>query len=139
MLKNYIYLTIIALIVISCSKPNIIGNWRVSQETLFDGIENSVGMNQYYEKEMKEKLASKIAENTTYSFLDNGTLNIQTLSVSDSVEYNLSGSWKTLDSEHVEIIGPDKIAKKYKFKIDNNFLILENLSDASVKFILEKK
>ena len=139
MLKKYIYLTIIALIFISCSKPTLVGDWRVSDETLFNGIENSFDMNYYYEKEMKDKLASKVSENTIYSFLDNGALQIQVLSIFDSIKYSLSGSWKVLGSDLIEVAGPDKVIKKYKFKINNDLLALEDLSDSSLKFILERK
>ena len=138
MLKKYIYLTIIPLILISCSKPTIVGDWKLSQETLFKGIENPAKMDYYYDLELKEKLASQISENTVYSFLENGTLQVAVLSTSDTVNHILSRNWKILDSNILEVVNPDS-TKKYRFEINKNLLSLHSLADSTVKVVLEKK
>ena len=139
MLKKYIYLTIIPLIFVSCSKPTIAGNWLVSEETLFKAIETSSDMSYYYDLELKEKLASQISSNTTYSFSENGTLSIEVQSTSDSTYHNFSGSWKSLDSETLEITVDNNSSQEYRFKLSDNSLILESLLDTTKKLIFEKK
>tara|TARA_Y100001960_G_C14215726_1_gene606509 strand:+ start:56 stop:475 length:420 start_codon:yes stop_codon:yes gene_type:complete len=139
MLKKYIYLIIIALMFFSCSKPTLLGDWKLSKETIFKNIEEFADMNQYYDAELRHKLASKLSENTTYSFLDNGSLNIKTLSLEDSTIYNFSASWKNLDENVLEISKTGNDIEKYKFIFDEDLLILENLSDSTKTLILERK
>ena len=139
MLKIYIYLTIIPLIFVSCSKPTVVGNWSVSEETLFEAIETSSEMSYYYDLELKEKLASQISKNTIYSFSENGLLSIEVQSTSDSIYHNFSGSWKSLDLKTMEIAIGNNSSQEYSFKLSDNFLILESLLDTTKKLILEKK
>lgn len=138
MLKNYIYLTIIPFILISCSKPTIIGDWKVSEKTLLDGIDNSAEMSYYYDLELKEKLASQISRNTTYSFLENGTLEVNILSTADTNNHTLLSNWKILDSNILEVTNPNDVSK-YKIEIYENLLSLQNLADTTIKVVLEKK
>ena len=138
MLKNYIYLTIIPIILISCSKPTIIGDWKVSEKTLLDGIDNSAEMSYYYDLELKEKLASQISRNTTYSFLENGTLEVNILSIADTASHTLLSNWKILDSNILEVTNPNDVSK-YKIEIYENLLSLQNLADTTIKVVLEKK
>ena len=139
MLKKYIYLKIIALIVFSCSKPSLVGDWKISKETLFENIKEISDIDRYRDVELRGKLASKLSENTTYSFLENGSLNIQTLSLSDSAVYSFLGSWKNLNGNALEIAGENNDIEKYKFKITQDLLILESFSDSTKVITLERK
>ena len=139
MLKKYIYLIIIPLIFISCSKPTIVGDWMLSESSAFKAIETSSGMSYYYDLEIKEKLASQILNNSTYSFSENGLLSISVLSSLDSAYYNFSGSWKFLDSEIMEIAVGSSISEKYKFKLSDSLLTLESLLDSTKRLAFDKK
>ena len=138
MLKKYIYLTIIPFILISCSKPTILGDWKVSEKTLLGGIDNSKKMSYYYDLELKEKLASQISNNTTYSFLENGTLKVDVLSTSDTVVHTISSNWRLLDSNVLEVTNTNDVSK-YKIEIYEDLLSLQNLADTTIKVVLEKK
>ena len=138
MLKKHIYLILILLIISSCSSPTLQGDWKVSKNTLIEGIKILDKMNQHYNQEMKEKLASKLSNNTVYSFLDNGILDIKILSGIDTVLHKFSANWKILDSEFLEITIPGGETEKYTFLINENLITLENLSTPSEKLILEK-
>ena len=137
MLKKYIYLTIIPFIFISCSKPTIVGDWKVYEKTLLDGIDNSEKMSYYYDLELKEKLASQISSNTTYSFLESGILKVDILSTADTVAHTLSSSCNILDSNILEVTNSNGVSK-YKIEIYENLLSLQNLADTTIKVVLEK-
>ena len=138
MLKKYIYLIIIPFIFISCSKPTIIGDWKVAQETLLKEIDNPVKMDYYYDLELKEKLASQISKNTVYSFFENGVLQVEMLSTTDTSSYMFSSNWRVLDSNILEVTNLDNVTK-YKFEIYEDLLSLQSLADTTIKVVLEKK
>ena len=144
MLKKYIYLTIIPLIFISCSKPTVAGDWVISQDTLIKDIKTSSEMSYYYDLELKEKLASQISDNTIYSFSEDGLLNIDISSPADSADYNFSGSWSLDGSDLIEISVSSNSpgfnrSEKYKIKLSANLMVLESVSDTTRKILLEKK
>ena len=139
MLKKYIYLIIIPLIFVSCSKPTIVGEWTLSESSAFKAIETSSDMTYYHDLEIKEKLASQILNNSTYSFSENGLLDISVLSSLDSAFYNFSGSWKFLDKEIIEIGVDNSISEKYKFKLSDSLLTLESLMDSTKRLAFDKK
>ena len=93
MSKIYIYSLLIIPFIISCSKDTIEGDWKVSEDTIYENSSISEKINPYYESEMIEKLASRLSRNTTYSFLDNGRLEITLLSEIDSSIYEIEGEW----------------------------------------------
>jgi len=144
MLKKYIYLIIIPIIFISCSKPTVVGEWRTQRDTIFKTIKTSSDMNYYYDLELKEKLASQISDNTIYSFSKDGFLSIDISSPADSADYTFSGSWRLLDSNIIEISIDNNMpsldgSEKYKIKLSDSLMILESISDTTRKILLEKK
>ena len=140
MRKNYIYLTLITLIFISCSKSTPEGDWRVSEKTFIQGMEIPDKINHYYKQEMKEKLSSELSENIVYSFQENGILKISTLSPIDTTEYALSGRWDLSDSQILSIRFEEEPFQKYQFEIDKNIMSLSNIQDTSkiYKIILNR-
>ena len=95
-------------------------------------------MSYYYDLELKEKLASQISNNTTYSFLENGTLKVDVLSTSDTVVHTISSNWRVLDSNVLEVTNTSDVSK-YKIEIYEDLLSLQNLADTTIKVVLEKK
>tara|TARA_Y100001970_G_C13812238_1_gene640634 strand:+ start:259 stop:681 length:423 start_codon:yes stop_codon:yes gene_type:complete len=139
MRKNNIYLLIITFFIISCSDSKIKGDWKVSYDTLYKGMwVSSSQLNTYYKEEMKDKFASKLSGNIKYSFMENQVIDITVLSDLDSIEYQISGSWKVLENSKIlEINLPSQNVKRYTFNKDEDRLFLYSTKDSS-QIILDK-
>ncbi|RPG17343.1 MAG: hypothetical protein CBC84_002110 [Pelagibacteraceae bacterium TMED124] len=122
----------------SCSDSNSIdGDWVLSKDTITSSLSSSNNSESYREKELIEKLSTKINTHVVYSFKNDGSLDLTLNSDADSVRYVGSYIWKK-NNDIISISDKSGSLQAFSFNIVNERMTLIALKDSSNKITLNR-